>query len=58
MALTATATKQTVSTVKIRLAMQYSKMIGLNVERSNIKYFVKASATVDEFFTEQLMSNV
>ena len=59
MALTATATKQTVSTVRLRLAMQDPQMIGLNVERSNIKYFVKASVTVDEFsntITEQLMS--
>jgi len=54
-----TVTKQTVSTVQLRLAMQNPEMIGLNVERSNIKYLVKESTTVDEFtdmFTEQLMS--
>jgi len=59
MALTATPTTQFVSIVQLRLAMQNPKMIGLNVERSNIKYLVKESDTVDELtdmFTEQLMS--
>ena len=59
MALTATATKETVSTVMLHLAMDDPQMIGLNAERSNIKYFVKPSIPVDEFcstFTAQLMS--
>lgn len=59
MALTATATKETVSTVKLRLAMDDPQMVGLNAERSNIKYSVKPSISVDEFsttVTKQLMS--
>ena len=37
MALTATATEQTVATVKKQLAMDDPIMVGLNLERSNIK---------------------
>lgn len=48
MALTATATKQTLSIVKLRLAMVDPYMVGLDSARSNIKYSVMPSSTADE----------
>ena len=52
MALTATATEQTVATVKRQLAMDdHPIMVGLNLDRSNIKYIVKPSITLEEFTT-------
>jgi len=59
MALTATATTQTVNTVKLRLAMEDRQMVGLNAERPNIKYIIKQSTPAEEFstmFTDELIS--
>lgn len=51
MALTATATKQTVSVVTDHLAMSDPVMIGLNLDRANIKYIVKPSRSLRELST-------
>ena len=48
MALTATATRQTVSIIKLRLAMDDPYLVGLNSDRSNIKYSVIPSGSADE----------
>ena len=48
MALTATATEQSVATVKRQLA---TIMVGFNLDRSNIKHIVKPSITLEEFTT-------
>ena len=51
MALTATATNQTISIVTSRLAMDDPMIIGLNTDRSNIKYIVKPSESIKEIST-------
>ena len=48
--LTATATQETFKCVKERLAMKDVTLIGLHPGRHNIKYIVKPSIKVDEFF--------
>ena len=51
MALTATATSQTGSVVTTHLAMDEPLVIGLNADRSNIKYVIKPNQTVDKLST-------
>ena len=51
MALTATATSHTVSVVTTHLAMDEPLVIGLNADRSNVKYVVKPNQTIDELST-------
>ena len=51
MALTATATSQTISIVTSHLAMDNPVIIGLNTDRSNIKYIVKPSESIKEIST-------
>ena len=53
MALTATATEQTDDTVKKQLAMDNPVLVGLNAERSNIKYIVKP--TLEENIASELV---
>ena len=49
MALTATATKQTIATVKRQLSMDDPVVVDLNSDRSNIKYIVKPYIKLEEF---------
>jgi len=51
LALTATATKETLRCVEDRLAMKDVKVIGLHSSRPNIKYIVKSSILVEELAT-------
>ena len=51
MALTATATSHTVSVVTTHLAMDEPLVVGLNADRSNVKYVVKPNQTIDELST-------
>ena len=51
MALTATATNQTISVVSSHLAMDDPMIIGLNADRSNIKYIVKPSESIKQLST-------
>ena len=51
MALTTTATEQIIATVKRQLAMDNPVIVGLNSDRSNIKYIVKPSISLVEFTT-------
>ena len=50
-ALTATATNRTISVVTSHLAMDDPVIIGLNTDRSNIKYVVKPSEPVEQLST-------
>ena len=51
MALTATATNRTISVVTSHLAMDDPVIIGLNTDRSNIKYVVKPSEPIEQLST-------
>ena len=51
MALTATATSKIISVVTTQLAMDEPLIIGLNADRSNIKYVVRPLQTVDTLST-------
>ena len=52
MALTATATKTTLSSVKSRLAMEDPVIVGLPPDRSNIKMIVEPCPDLSELFEE------
>ena len=51
MALTATATNQTIGVVSSHLAMDNPMIIGLNADRSNIKYIVKPCESIKQIST-------
>lgn len=60
LALTATATKQTFTSAKEHLSMIDPVVIGLNADRTNIRYIVKPSITLQELskiLADELMSS-